>query len=181
MRIKTKWYKDKEHSLDEEAGSIAYNLWKIAMKMVLNLENADFQTESNQQRLEIIAETLVFLIHIADRMTIESFDEEARNVFLTELAQKCAKHIHDNYRELYGDGNYKAEFIELLNKRMAEYAEFDYLAEDDGPSFGMKRFFGEYIRARMGERHNKWVADQIIDIEVPQIMKTMNRILINLR
>ncbi len=178
MRIKAKWYKDKEHSLPEEAGAIAYNLWRIAMNMMLNLENADYQTESNKQRLEVIEEILAFGIHVTDRMTIASFDEEARSVFISELAQKCAKHVQDNYRELYGDGDYKTGFIEMLNNRMSEYAEFDYL--EDGPSFSMRRCFGNYVRDKMGDRHNKWIPEQIIEIEVPQMLKTMKRILINL-
>ena len=178
MRIRSKWFKDKEHTLDEEAGAISNNLWRIGMNVMLNLENADYQTESNKQRLEAIGEILAFCIHITDRKTIENFDDEARNVFISALAQKCAKSLGDNYYELYGKGTYKEDFINLLNDRMAEYSEFDFL--EDGPSFGMKRYFGEYMSKRMGDRHNKWVASQIIDIEVPQMMKTINRILVNL-
>lgn len=179
MRIRTKWYKDKEHTLDEEAGAIALNLWRLAMKIMLNLENADYQTESNKQRLEVIGEILAFTIHVADRMTIQSFDEEARAVFVSALAKKCAKSLADNYYELYGKGSYSEDFINMLNERMSEYAEFDF--PDAEPSFGMKRCFGDHIRDRMGERHNKWVTEQMIEIEVPQMMKTMDRILVNLK
>ena len=46
VRLKMKWHKqDKSHSLEEEAGVIAYNMWKVAMDAILNLENADYQVE----------------------------------------------------------------------------------------------------------------------------------------
>lgn len=180
VRLKMKWHKqDKSHSLEEEAGVIAYNLWKVAMDAILNLENADYQTESNKQRLELVAENLVFMIHVADRMTIEYFDEDERGRFIGELANKCGKHLADNYHELYGTGSYKQDFIDLLNDRVAEYKAFDF-DELEGPGFAMKRFYGLYIAAIMGERHNKWVTSQMIDIEVPVIVRHMKRIMKNI-
>lgn len=179
VRLKTKWHKQgKTHSIEEEAGVIAYNLWKVAMDAILNLENADYQTESNKQRLELVAENLIFLIHVADRMTIEYFDEDERARFMGELANKCGKHLADNYAELYGKGTYKEDFINLLNKRMQEYAEFDF--SDDGPGFSMKRYYGEYIREIMGEKYNKWVTSQMIDIEVPAMYRYLKRIMKNI-
>ena len=63
VRLKTKWHKQgKSHSIEEEAGVIAYNMWKVAMDAILNLENADYQTDSNKQRLELVAENLIFMI-----------------------------------------------------------------------------------------------------------------------
>ena len=96
VRVKSRWNKKgKTHSVEEIAGALAFILWRIATNGVLSMENAGFQTETQAQRLEIIAEFLAFAIHVADRMTIERFDEEQRVRFMTELAQKCAKHMED--------------------------------------------------------------------------------------
>ena len=180
MRVKSRWSKkDKTHSIEEIAGALAFIIWRIATNGVLSMENADFQTETQQQRLDIIAEFLAFAIHVADRMTIERFDEEQRVRFMTELAQKCAKHMEDNKRDVIGSGEYRQAFIELLNQRMADYAEFGY-SEQEGPSFGMKRFFGDQVKHCFNAEDQKWVSSQVIDIEVPEIMTHLKRATPNL-
>jgi ribosomal protein S15P/S13E len=180
VRVKSRWSKkDKTHSVEEIAGALAFIIWRIATNAVLSMENADFQTETQRQRLDIIAEFLVFAIHVADRMTIENFDEEQRIRFMTELAQKCAKHMEDNKRDVIGPGEYRQAFIELLNQRMADYAEFGY-SEQEGPSFGMKRFFGDQVKHCFNAEDQKWVSSQVIDIEVPEIMTHLKRATPNL-
>ena len=169
MRIKSRWSKrGKTHSIEEIAGAVAFITWRIATNSLLSLENNDFQTDTHEQRLAIINEFLAFTIHIIDRMTIESFDENERGRFMSELSQKCAKHMEDNKRDLIGPGDYRDEFFELLNQRFADYGEFNY-DDKDGPSFPMKRFFGDKVALVMGEKYQKWVADQIIEIVVRDI------------
>ena len=180
MRIKSRWNKkNKTHSIEEIAGAVAFILWRIATNGVLSLENEDYQTDSQQQRLDVISEFLAFSIHLSDRMTIERFDENERTRFITELASKCAKHLEDNLRDVIGKGDYRQAFIDTLNRRMADYAEFNY-SDEEGPSFGMKRFFGEQITKVLGERHSKWVSSQVMDIEVPEIHSHIKRAIPNL-
>lgn len=180
MRVKSRWNKKgKTHSVEEIAGALAFILWRIATNGVLSMENAGFQTETQAQRLEIIAEFLAFAIHVADRMTIERFDEEQRVRFITELAQKCAKHMEDNKRDVIGPGEYRQAFIELLNQRMADYAEFGY-SDDEGPSFGMKRFFGDQVKLCFSGEDQKWASSQVMDIEVPEVLIHIKRATPNL-
>ncbi len=180
MRVKSRWSKkDKTHSVEEIAGALAFIIWRIATNGVLSMENADFQTETQRQRLDIIAEFLAFAIHVADRMTIERFEEAQRVRFMTELAQKCAKHMEDNKRDVIGPGEYRQAFIDLLNQRMADYAEFGF-SEDEGPSFGMKRFFGDQVKLCFNAEDQKWVSSQVMDIEVPEIMTHLKRATPNL-
>lgn len=180
MRVRSKWnVKDKTHTVEEVGGALAFIAWRIAQNGVLNLENNDFQTDTQQQRMAIMAEFLCFTIHLIDRMTIDRFDAEERVRFITELAGKSAKNMYDNKVELLGPGEYRQEFIDLLNSRMAEYAEFQY-DDKDGPSFPMRRYFGNFVTAQMGEKNQRWVGDQIIDIEAPEIVSTLKRSVPNL-
>lgn len=180
MRVKSRWNKKgKTHSIEEIAGAVAFIVWRIAQNGVLSLENADFETETNEQRLTIINELLAFSIHMVDRMTIERFDANERMRFMNELAQKCAKHMEDNMRDIVGPGQYREAFISLLNRRLAEYSEFSY-TEEEGPSFNLRRFFGDHVSKVMGEKNRRWVADQVIDIEVPEILSHLQKAIPNL-
>jgi hypothetical protein len=181
VRVKSKWNrKDKTHSVEEIGAALAFIAFRIAQNGVLNLENNDYQTDTQAQRLQIIAEFLYFTIHVIDRMTIDRFVDEDRMRFMTELASKSAKNIEDNSRDILGKGDYRQGFIDTLNQRMSDYAEFQYDKEDGGPSFPMRRFFGDLVTQQMGEKNKRWVADQIIDIEVPEILTTLNRSIPNL-
>jgi len=110
VRVKSKWHKkDKTHTIEELAGVFAFIAIRIAQNGTLNLENNDFQTDTAAQRLEIMTEYLCFTVHMIDRMTIEKFDENERQRFMTELSLKCAKHIEDNKRDLIGPGDYRQD------------------------------------------------------------------------
>lgn len=180
MRVKSKWSKrDKTHSVEEVAGALAFIAWRIAGNAVLNMENHEFGTETQSQRLDIMGEFLAFTIHIIDRMTIDRFEPEDRQRFMIELALKSAKHMEDNRRDVEGPGDYRQAFIDTLNQRMDEYSDCAYDAKE-GASFVMRRLFGDHVTALMGEKHQKWVTAQIIDIEVPDLFRTLNKSLPNL-
>ena len=175
MRVKTRWnMKDKTRTIQETAGVLGFNLWKLCMQSLLNLENEGFQTDTQMQRLEVIQEMMAFLIHAADRIAYTRMDDEERAQFITALARKASDYVQDNARDIAGPGDYRTPFINLLNQRMDEYSEFGFF--DFEPSFQMARYFGDRLAERLGPRQRKWVTTQIIDIEVPEYMRTMKRI-----
>jgi hypothetical protein len=181
VRVKSKWSKkDKTHSVEEIGGALAFIAWRIGQNILLALENNDYQTDTQLQRLNIIEELLAFTIHIIDRMTIEKFTDEDRQRFMTELVMKTAKHMEDNKRDIIGPGDYKQSFIDLVNTRMGDYADFNYDSAGDGPSFPMRRFFGDRVAVQMGEKNRKWVADQMIEVEVPEILEALHKAVPNL-
>ena len=181
MRIKSKFHKkDKTHTVEEIAGALAFITWRIAQNGMLTLENNDYQTDTQEQRLNIMAEYLCFTIHMLDRMTIEKFDDDERARFMSELAGKTAKNMEDNKRDLIGPGDYRQEFIDLLNQRMSDYADFQYEEESGGPSFPMRRFFGDLVAEQLGEKNRRLAADQVIDIEVPDILESLHKSVPNL-
>jgi len=181
VRVKSKWSKkDKTHSVEEIGGALAFIAWRIAQNILLDMENNDYQTDTQLQRLNIIEEFLAYTIHIIDRMTIEKFTDEDRQRFMTELVMKTAKHMEDNKRDIIGPGDYKQPYIDRVNERMGEYAEFNYDPENGGPSFPMRRFFGDRVAVQMGEKNRKWVADQMIEVEAPEILDALLKAVPNL-
>ena len=174
MRIKTKWnQKDRERSLSETASAVAFILWRIGQQGILNLETEGFQTDSQAQRVDIMEEFLAFLLHIVDRMTADDLSMEERQIFITALAKHLADRVQENRTDIQGSGEYRQSLIELLNRRAADYAGFSFT--DGEPGYAFRRYFGENVRAVMGERDNKWITDQVMDIEVPEAMKPLRK------
>jgi hypothetical protein len=180
LRIRSKWSaKNRDRSPEEIAGVVGFIAWRICTQAVLDLENNNFQTDTQVQRLAIIWEFSAFLIHVTDRMMYDRMDEEERAVFVSAMAKAMAQTMQDNMEDILGNGYYKPDLINTLNVRMNEYSKFGYNLES-GPSFPMLRYFGECITTVMGERQKKWITTQIIDIEAPDAIKTLKRGIANL-
>ena len=174
MRVKSKWSnKGRARTLEEIGGAAAFILWRIAQQGLLNLENENFQTDTRVQRIDVITEFLAFLVHLADRMKAGDLDANERQEFITSLAKHLANQVQENRSDAQGKGDYRKPFIELLNVRAADYAEFPM--PDGEPGYAMKRYFGDSVRAVIGEKDNKWVADQVMEIEVPETLPPLKK------
>ncbi|MGD8673031.1 MAG: hypothetical protein PVH86_06920, partial [Thiogranum sp.] len=155
MRIRSRWNdKKKTRSLEETAGALAFIEWRIAAQALLNLENEGFQTDTQSQRLDVLQELCAFLIHVTDRLVHASMDEEQRRRLVVALALKTADTYHDNRVDSEGRGqDFRQPFIDVLNQRMADYAEFRF--EDGAPGYALKRYLGECVTESMGPKDRK--------------------------
>ncbi len=176
MRVKSKWnIRDRKRSFSEIGGAAAFILWRIAQQGMLNLENEGFQTDTNAQRLDIMAEFVAFLVHMVDRLKAGDLEQAERQEFITALARHLADQMQENRTDAQGTGEYREAFVRLLNERAADYAEFSVHAGE--PGYAMQRYFGENVRAVMGAKDNKWITDQVMEIEVPEALKPLNKAL----
>jgi hypothetical protein len=175
VRIRSRWNdRKKERSLEEIAGALAFIEWRIAGQALLNLENEGFQTDTQLQRLEVLQELCAFLIHVTDRKVHADMPEEERQRFIIALALKLADTYHDNRVDAEGRGqDFRKPFIELLNNRMADYADFRF--ENGAPGYAFKRYLGDCVTNSMGPRDSKWISDQVMEIEVPAMLKTLEK------
>ena len=181
IRVKSRWNdKGRERTAEDTGSVLGFNLWRIAGANVLHLENEGFQTDTYNQRLDVVAELVSFFVHVVDRMTSEKeYSEDERRDLITALALNLAKTMHDNRTDVNDEKkDYKADFIQLMNERMAEYADFAY--DGNEPGFQMRRRCGEHVTEVMGEKDKKWVTDQIMDIEIPDALKTFKKVARNI-
>jgi len=175
VRIRSRWKdKGRERSLEDVAGALAFIEWRIAGGALLNLENEGFQTDTQLQRLAVLEELCSFLVHVTDRLVHESLDDEGRQRFIIALALKLADTYHDNRVDAQGRGqDFRQPFIDKLNVRMGDYADFRF---DDGePGYAFKRYLGECVTNSMGPKDRKWISDQVMEIEVPEMLKTLKK------
>ena len=182
--LRTKWWsgKDKTRTATEQGGAMAFIAWRVAHETAITLHGEDFVYRDDGQRLDVIAEFLAFIVHLVDRISYEQIPEEIRNEFINALGAKLAVHMEDNRVDWQGPGDYRTPFVNLLNERFGEYAEegFD---EESGPKYSMYRHVGHCVQGHMSdeaEHENRWVIDQVMDVEGPEIYKKIDSAMQNL-
>jgi hypothetical protein len=175
LRIKSRWHDsgmgDQEpKTLADHAGALAFIAWKIALDRAKNLHGEDYVYQSDGQRIAVICEFLAYEVAIADRLVFDNLSYGQREQFINVLGQRVADHVADNARDLFGPGEYRGGFIETLNERLTDYAEFGF--GDGGPAYSFNRYLGKRIQSIMGtDQINKWSMDQVMDIDAQEIYK----------
>lgn len=178
MRVKTEWH-NPAHAGDmkQSASVLALTSWRLASAAIANLRKEDYRITDPAQGYAIIAEILYFLVQLADRMVYERFSHEQRVDFTTTLANKLGEVLHDNVLDVPGvdrEVDYKGQFIARLNQRADDYAAFAY-TDEKGPDFGFTRYLGLRIMDQLPPQDRSWIVDQIMDIEVPEMVKTIKK------
>lgn len=181
MRIKSQWFKsDRDKTPEEIAGAMAFTTWKIADNALKNTRNANFEIAIGPQYFSFLIEFLIFLIQVADRIAHRQLSGEDRMTFTSTLANRVAETLAENQSRLMGDSiaEHKRHFIDLLNQRAGEYAEFHY--GPDGPEFAFTRYLAFSMREVMDAKDVEWVIDQIMSIEAPNAVDMVEKTMKNL-
>lgn len=180
VRIKKRWnQQDRPRTLAQTANAIAGSVWKLAANVVLNLENENFETQTQGQRIDIIEEIVCYLVHIVDRVVYEQAGQEQRETFISSLVADLARLLEDSRVDVQGAGGYRADFIDKLNQRTSAYAAYAYNS-GEGASFSMRCRLGDLVAAAMGERDRRWIPDYIVGREAPEIEAALGRSLTGL-
>ena len=177
LRINTKWHNQgRVTTIEERARTLAFISWKIAAGLVLDMENEEFQTDSQAMRLEMIKEACAFLVSVTDRLVASQHTNEERQEMITKMALKLVKDMQDNGDDLLGKGqDYQTPFINLLNERMSEYSECSWDEVKEEPNFRYKRIFGDAMGKVMGVKDNKWISQHMIEIEIPEMLANLKK------
>jgi hypothetical protein len=169
IRIKTKWSKEeREVSVEDAVSVLAFNSWKIGMQTLLEIENEDFQIDTQVQRIEVMEEIMAFMVQALDRIVHETLSDEDRGVLISMYAKKVADHVQDNARDFSGPGDYRTPFIDKLNQRFEDYSVTKWDDEKDAPAFSMGREFGTNISDVLGPNDRKWALDYIQQVLMPE-------------
>lgn len=170
IRIKSTWFRPgRPKSPQEVAAALAFITWRVAQNMLKSMRRADFDIDPGPQYFDFLAEAVVFAIQVAWRLVHPRYDDDGRVAFMTALANRTGEELAENRSRLLGEeapAAIKARFIELLNRRSAEYADFGYGPE--GPDFAFLRYFATCVAELMPEKDRRWTWDQVIAIEGPE-------------
>ncbi len=178
MRIKSNWFKEgRERTPQEISDALSFVVSRIADNALKNTRKANFEIAVGPQYLEFLAEFLWFLILVGDRIAYRQLSAEDRLTFTGNLANRVAETYAENRSRLLGEElkECKQRFIDLLNQRAGEYADFGY--EENEPDYGFYRYLAYCIGQIMNDADSGWVIDQMISIEAPEAVKMVEKTL----
>lgn len=176
MRIKSNWFKPgREHTPAELAGAVSFVVYRIGDNALKNTRKANFEIAVGPQYFAFLTECLLFLIQIADRIAHRRLSAEDRFTFTSTLANRVAEtHAENESRLLGGElAECKQRFIDRLNQRFDEYAEFGY--GDNGPDFSFTRYLAFCMEQVMDEKDSWWIIDQMMSIEAPAAVEMLEK------
>ena len=185
VRLKTRWHRSKRSernrrgssapkNLEDLASVIAINIWKLAKEAFLHMEKEGFRFREDEQAIGFISEFIIFQLHITDRMIYGLVEEEERSNFINATARYLTQSVVENQQEILGPGDYQDAFIRLMNERLANYADCSF--EDGQPGYDFVRYLGQTIAEIMSVSDDKWVVEQVIDIEAPSVIEKITRV-----
>ncbi len=173
--VKTRWRKKGERTLAERAGVIGANVWKISLEVFKHMEKEGFRFGSDRLVTDVLTEFIAFLVQLADRAVYGKLSEADRAALIGELVRHLAATMDNNQQDLFGPGEYRKPFIDLLNARFGEYAGFDYPGGE--PGYPCLRFFAAKVSDAMASADNKWVVEQMMDIEAPEMVRLVGKLI----
>ncbi|MEJ2181320.1 MAG: hypothetical protein P8Y28_13025 [Gammaproteobacteria bacterium] len=185
VRLKTKWHRSKRSErnrrgsrapkkLEDLSSVIGINIWKLAKEAFLHMEKEGFRFREDQQAIGFISEFVIYQLHIADRMIYGLVSEEERIAFINATAKYLTQSVVDNQADLFGPGDYEQPFITLMNDRLANYSECGF--KDDQPGYDFTRYLARNIADIMSATDEKWVVEQVMDIEAPTVVEKITRV-----
>jgi hypothetical protein len=172
--VKTRFRKKGPRTIEERAGVIGANVWKIALEVFKHMEKEGFRFGSDRLTTEVITEFIAFLVQLADRAVYGKLAEDERAALIGALVRHLAATMENNQQDLFGPGEYRKPFIDRLNARFGEYAGFEY--RDGEPGYSCLRYFAGKVADAMAEGDNKWVVEQMIDIEAPEMVRLIRKL-----
>ena len=178
MRIKSNWFKEgREHSPQEISDALAFVVSRIADNALKNTRKAKFEIEVGPQYLDFLAEFLLFLVLVADRIAYRDLSAEDRVAFTGNLANRVGETYAENRSRLLVEDlkECKQRFIDLLNQRAGEYADFGY--DEKGPDYGFYRYLAFCIGNVLSEEDASWVIDPMISYEAPEAVQMVEKTL----
>jgi hypothetical protein len=171
---KTRWRKKGARTLAERAGVIGANLWKLSIEIFKHMEKEGFRFGSDRLVTGVLTEFVAFTVQLVDRAVYGRLSEAERPRLIGEVVGHLAATMENNQRDLLGPGEYRKQFIDLLNTRFGEYA--DFACPGGEPSYACLRFFATKVSDAMAGGDNKWVVEQMMDIEAPEMVLLVRKL-----
>lgn len=170
-----RWRLKRPRTLAERAGVIGASVWKFALEIFKHMEKEGFRFGSDRLVTDVLAELIAFQVQLVDRAAYGRLAEAERAELVGEAVRHLAHTMENNQRDLLGPGEYRKPFIDLLNARFQDYAGFEYA--NDEPGYACLRYFAAKVADAMASGDNKWVLEQVMEIEAPEMVRALRKLI----
>ena len=170
MRIKSKWHDSQIKSINDIASALSFNAWRLTKNSLEDLINEAFVIEKAQV-FDVIAEYLCFIIQCTDRLIFNQLNQKDRKTLITQLVKQLSFYYQENKAERISPGDHWKDFLSLYNQRANDYAKFDF--QQTEPNYHFYRYFGQKIQQCTTKADEKWIAQQMIEIQGPKAFKQL--------
>jgi hypothetical protein len=172
MRVKSTWHKTQVKTIDDIAGALAFNSWRITKNHLTDLINKAYVIEKAQV-FDVIREYMCYLIQCVDRLAFDVLDTKKRQELIIAIAKQSADYYQENKQERIGEGDHWQEFIDTYNLRSQDYSDFEF--SEGEPNYLFMRYFGEKVQKAMTEVDEKWIIQQIVEIQAPKAFQSIKK------
>lgn len=180
-RTKSRWFARGRERDPKSIGSVvALTVWRLALESIKRLRNAQFEIEADARYFDYLAEYLIFLAQIADRLAQPRFSLAERRDYTTFIVRRLAANLAENRARLLGEApaGVQEAFIDRWNERADQYA--DYAFDEHGPEPAFVRHCAHALFAVMEPTDRFWLVDQLMTIEAPAAVATLRPVFDNL-
>lgn len=172
MRVKSKWHKTQVKTIEDIGGAMAFICWRITKNHLEDLLNEGFVIEK-EQVFDVIAEYLCFLIQSIDRLVYKTLSTEQRQELINKLAKQSAFYYQENKEDRIGKGNHWKAFVKTYNQRSQDYSDYDFVGGE--PDYHFLRYFAEKVKLAMTDADEKWIVQQMIEIQAPKAFNKLSQ------
>ena len=87
---------------------------------------------------------------------------------MNKLGTYSSAIMQENCEDLFGQGDYKTRYIKTLKIRSSEYSNYEFSPKER--NYSIYRHLALKVQEAMGySQTNKWIMDQIVDIEAVEV------------
>lgn len=172
MRVKSKWHKNQVKTIEDIGGAMAFVCWRMSKNHLEDLINEGFVIEK-EQVFDVIVEYLCFLIQCIDRLIHTKLNHEQRQELINKIAKQSAFYYQENKTERIGAGNHWKSFVNIYNQRSDDYSSYEFIEGE--PNYHFLRYFADKIQKAMTAIDEKWIVQQIIEIQAPKAFKQIKK------
>ncbi|SMN02061.1 hypothetical protein SPONN_422 [uncultured Candidatus Thioglobus sp.] len=102
----------------------------------------------------------------------KTLNNKQRQELINKLAKQSAFYYQENKSERIGEGNHWKAFVNTYNQRSQDYSDYDFINNE--PDYHFLRYFAEKVKLAMTDVDEKWIVQQMIEIQAPKAFKKIS-------